>query len=443
MSSRSQVDKEALASVLDHIHSTASRSETLTTFSEFASPPRLPVSGDGKSLAGDLVHGGLSGLYNKFRASVGVARDAVVRPTSAHSHDNAEEAPSSNTKATSGQTSAKSSASTLVSSPVVVSTSSSRLQSPFAAYPPDNHLASPRSIDSSAISLIAKDPVSVPRASVSARTRTVNETIMHHGKSSSIDVERVNKAAQDGPLAEFSLKSPRPDISGSGTSSIAHTPRSAPSTNDKIPDLQGPGTVKQPVVQQTSRAANITADHMHNNTDDSSQPVDQHEVLEDDDDQPIGPEFSETTPVTQQSLSTAAVSTSAGSTLAKQAAKGMPDEFETTSLRPLLRVSQSHLPGYRPSRNDSSDGELSSVATVAPARHATFELPERDRDMTERISGTPPQITHAQRRRRLLGKEFWMRDENAKDCFYCGSTFSTFRRKHHCRTYSTTPLAEP
>ena len=27
-----------------------------------------------------------------------------------------------------------------------------------------------------------------------------------------------------------------------------------------------------------------------------------------------------------------------------------------------------------------------------------------------------------------------MRDENAKDCFHCGEPFSTFRRKHHCRT---------
>ena len=34
---------------------------------------------------------------------------------------------------------------------------------------------------------------------------------------------------------------------------------------------------------------------------------------------------------------------------------------------------------------------------------------------------------------KLLNKEYWMRDENARDCFYCGNPFSTFRRKHHCR----------
>src|SRR5262249_53233534 len=37
-------------------------------------------------------------------------------------------------------------------------------------------------------------------------------------------------------------------------------------------------------------------------------------------------------------------------------------------------------------------------------------------------------------RNKLVSKELWMRDENAKDCFYCGDAFSAFRRKHHCRT---------
>lgn len=32
-----------------------------------------------------------------------------------------------------------------------------------------------------------------------------------------------------------------------------------------------------------------------------------------------------------------------------------------------------------------------------------------------------------------LGKEFWMKDENAKTCFRCSKPFTTFRRRHHCR----------
>ncbi|CCE61308.1 hypothetical protein TPHA_0A02260 [Tetrapisispora phaffii CBS 4417] len=34
---------------------------------------------------------------------------------------------------------------------------------------------------------------------------------------------------------------------------------------------------------------------------------------------------------------------------------------------------------------------------------------------------------------RILLKEYWMKDENARECFICGKSFNTFRRKHHCR----------
>ncbi|KAF8477444.1 hypothetical protein BDZ91DRAFT_25165 [Kalaharituber pfeilii] len=38
-----------------------------------------------------------------------------------------------------------------------------------------------------------------------------------------------------------------------------------------------------------------------------------------------------------------------------------------------------------------------------------------------------------QLRKGNLTREFWMKDENCKDCFLCGKTFNAFRRKHHCR----------
>ncbi|KAH3687058.1 hypothetical protein WICPIJ_001972, partial [Wickerhamomyces pijperi] len=33
----------------------------------------------------------------------------------------------------------------------------------------------------------------------------------------------------------------------------------------------------------------------------------------------------------------------------------------------------------------------------------------------------------------LISKEYWMKDETSTECFICGSLFTTFRRKHHCR----------
>lgn len=102
---------------------------------------------------------------------------------------------------------------------------------------------------------------------------------------------------------------------------------------------------------------------------------------------------------------------------------------------PLVQVGPSHLPGYRLSRASSSDG-LSSVMTSSTVRTpglAPVEVIQRqahDRPAVNSMSKS----TFTQMRRKILDREFWMRDENAKDCFNCGDAFTTFRRKHHCRT---------
>jgi 1-phosphatidylinositol-3-phosphate 5-kinase len=59
-----------------------------------------------------------------------------------------------------------------------------------------------------------------------------------------------------------------------------------------------------------------------------------------------------------------------------------------------------------------------------------------------RIPGTTtnegaPEIVNARlerMRKQVLSKEFWMADETCKECFLCGTPFTAFRRKHHCRT---------
>ncbi|EAW06472.1 1-phosphatidylinositol-3-phosphate 5-kinase FAB1 [Aspergillus clavatus NRRL 1] len=66
---------------------------------------------------------------------------------------------------------------------------------------------------------------------------------------------------------------------------------------------------------------------------------------------------------------------------------------------------------------------------LTPINTAVDTFPSRDGRGKRLHDGVVSQL-----RSKLLSKEFWMRDENAKDCFHCGETFSTFRRKHHCRT---------
>ena len=74
--STNQLDKEALSQALDQIHSSASQTETLTTFNEYTSPPSSSSGPDSKGITSEL-HGGLSGLYTRFRASVGNVKDIV------------------------------------------------------------------------------------------------------------------------------------------------------------------------------------------------------------------------------------------------------------------------------------------------------------------------------------------------------------------------------
>lgn len=76
------------------------------------------------------------------------------------------------------------------------------------------------------------------------------------------------------------------------------------------------------------------------------------------------------------------------------------------SMNPL-----SHLPGYNGERDDNSDTE----SVMSTANSPSVEL--RLRPL----------------RSGALGKEFWMKDENATECFTCGRAFTAWRRKHHCR----------
>jgi 1-phosphatidylinositol-3-phosphate 5-kinase len=109
------------------------------------------------------------------------------------------------------------------------------------------------------------------------------------------------------------------------------------------------------------------------------------------------------------------------------------------------RISQSRLPGFRLSRASSSDNSASvaGTTTTSVASHIKFnqdldgagDLPIASRTVNRDGESQPPPHVLSQIRSKVLSKDFWMRDQNAKDCFNCGEPFSTFRRKHHCREF--------
>ncbi|EMC94572.1 hypothetical protein BAUCODRAFT_73198 [Baudoinia panamericana UAMH 10762] len=114
----------------------------------------------------------------------------------------------------------------------------------------------------------------------------------------------------------------------------------------------------------------------------------------------------------------------------------------------MVHVGPSHLPGWEPSRASSATdvGDVVSSSstqtrtrkpTLNPSPNLNTALQRKRASAKLQPSlhhhGHTGQVPH-HLKRRVISKEFWMRDENAKDCFSCGQSFSTFRRKHHCRT---------
>jgi 1-phosphatidylinositol-3-phosphate 5-kinase len=67
----SSITTGQLAHTLDKIHTSASQSDSLTTFNDFAPPPIAAPTSDNKGIAGDLVQQGFSGLYSRLREAVG------------------------------------------------------------------------------------------------------------------------------------------------------------------------------------------------------------------------------------------------------------------------------------------------------------------------------------------------------------------------------------
>ncbi|GFP60036.1 1-phosphatidylinositol 3-phosphate 5-kinase fab1 [Trichoderma asperellum] len=71
----STLEKEQLAHALDQIHTTASRTDSLTTFNDFAPPPVVVADTESRG----TVQQGLSGLYSRFREAVGGSSKAAQR----------------------------------------------------------------------------------------------------------------------------------------------------------------------------------------------------------------------------------------------------------------------------------------------------------------------------------------------------------------------------
>lgn len=475
------------AALLDKMHTAAYKSDSLTLFNDLAPPP-APVFAKEDKLSSEDNQGGLTGFYSRIRDSVGGMRDIVSGGTRS-AERSAAELPA--TKGPGSERSMTKLASDLTSSVVDYpqshpnSSQGSRLHSPvmtnFQSNDPEpNSQLNPgksSKISSKSASVSSKASISpspgiknniTPLTKSNAPSITADPTItqihavgqtrqsrsssLNHPSQNFKNSESASLGSRDGPV-EPSLSqsssilnqnlSHSPVLSIKGHESFHKDQISPENIGTLAPKIIGSDLqhqtpisteqsrltdrVSQPTVARPSKYPDIVQEPA------SKQPETRSNSRMSYHDEPamstIPKTLSKASP--RASISTSdSVSSQAGEPTngADMRNKLIPARSKEDSKPP---VPKDRLPGYAISR--ASTAETATTAASLPRLNtAVGHRPwESQRD-------AQPQAVHdgmvSQLRSRLLSKDFWMRDENAKDCFHCGEPFTTFRRKHHCRT---------
>ena len=452
----SPVDRNTLNEALDHIHTAASNSQSLTVFNDFTNPPVPLSTSEGKGLA-EEVQGGLSGLYNKLIASVsGTKADPESVDTAANTRHVAADSTQAAKLAGDGMTKEHidsvpqlpaSNLSSRIHSPVAtsfdLSASESRARSSKltskapstvskTSGPTTPALKSPSTVPQKATNGIITDP-SISELNIDAyqsqKLQSRNTSAYEPGSQNVTNDEGQEKLSQ--------LNNLRKGFSGT----VARD--AAPADRERSPLLSQPA---QRELSETSNEGAKLQEHgslkpissAFRDCDSISEAVttmagDQKldRVIPRKSEQPLSTDHHGSNPLHllgasgEKTQAPSSVSGDVHSPKSPLSAASRPREKLNT------RVSQSHLPSFRPSRKSSSE----SMAAGRGLDHVKFATNNLDgsHDLSRTASRALKPIP-SKLKSKLLSREFWMRDENAKDCFHCGEPFSTFRRKHHCRT---------
>ncbi|OAG43124.1 hypothetical protein AYO21_02743 [Fonsecaea monophora] len=422
------LDQDALNHALNTIHTAASQSNHLTVFNDYADPPTASSQAENKSLASE-IQGGISGLYNKLKATVGGSKegeehhqDASSNPSVGDDRTSSKISSGITSKAPSPRLTASdttlsidlapskvSSKATSISKPSIPSTPA--LRSPTGPPQPSSHLADP-SVTS--VNIHAVGSANHSRAGSAFELDSPHERSL----TASADSESLRKAlSKQGTETSFTERGNKlitsPLLSARGVA-VSHDRGLSTASNQShyshVDGVASPPLLTSPQAERS--AARIV---MANRQDNPSQ-------------------LRHTNPL--DLLAENAVN----STKASASSQGKPSEvsglksplLSTLDQRPseklAPKISQSRLPGFYASRTTSSDSSVTAGMLRA-------NLDPRDDDSRSIVIHRTSQARPISKlRSKLLSKEFWMRDENAKDCFHCGEQFTTFRRKHHCRT---------
>ncbi|KAI9838745.1 MAG: 1-phosphatidylinositol-3-phosphate 5-kinase [Sclerophora amabilis] len=527
LASNSQMDREVLSQALDQIHTSASQSESLTTFNEFAAPPSSGSSIDNKGLTGDLVHGRFSGLYNRFRGAVGGSRERAGAGPISSDQASTESLAVQNTRPASSSSKP---------SLGIGNGLDTTLASPGAASTAPPIIPTPNS--SSSFALNSDDYAPSQKASKSASTANATQTrgssaslgpgglkagIPPFGKAKSSaviepTVAPVNATAYKDDDERSLEKSGNHDfITTQSKSSRNHFAEGRKLSPEGLKDSsvgyksiidshKSSATPQAPVRAFSSgigaqrvdipiQAPFPAKDRNEAHTDPGDSKVDdkgsskhefppgyisdpgQDETLASVDDNLHSPERRNVVPNlghTADGILSSAPNHPA-TTASSPALKGKENVSQVQSQsQPKAQNLQGNAFAHVESRKSSTSKQESAMGRSTEPRISDIvgnrismhdartesasgvslsssKNNEDDRDTTGSRSikdaarelipkatneGDPEGVSTVlqQIRSRVLSKDFWMRDENCKVCFHCGEPFSTWRRKHHCRT---------
>ena len=470
-SSTSKVEKDTLAEALDHIHSTASQSDALTTFNEYTSPPSSSAGAEGTGITSEL-QGGLSGLYSRFRASVGNVKDIVtpsgedrtVEDISTKSPRLAIPSPTPSRLVFEPSTSPNPSLNTVAEETSLSgSRHSSRAAAPGEASSLDgarkprpsnvslgNAAASSKAPSGSTLPL--KSPVNLAAVAASVVSPAVVEVNVSAIKESAPSNNTFkNKSSQD----KVTAVKPSSGSRAEAKSSLAVGQRSSSLQSRSVdqPEGNAPHTINlDPSVSIAS---------LGNLNDTPRRPNERSESIDAKAIRSSGSSANNAS-LSQRSHLGSAEDTESERTedvlRRRRNVKAMPritadpgtpeppttgglvlSEVENGFLSANSRYHHVEIPipksmGSRPhSQSGKPDVNLtrtSSETTATSLIHASGHKQHAGEDLTR--DPKMVNVVLSQARSKVLNREYWMRDENAKDCFYCGDPFSTFRRKHHC-----------
>lgn len=412
--------------LLKDSHHAASASQDLTSFNDLTRPPESTLDSEPRSLSGD-IQGGLSGLYNKFKASMAGARDAEGLSRAIDADHTA--ADPSSSQATSGKASR-------IHSPRVSAfdgTTKMELSMP-KPLPKVGKLSLP---SPGLRSPNANGPSPANLADPALTEVTIHATANHSrtGSSQGIEDNTLSERSITNPNDEQNLRRVLSRVDADSRSNRQerqihpYPPTLSKIDTKNIPSSHSRVVSDSSILEQRQKGMPKPHQTPTSATQDGSLAKPPSNRLE----SPVNqrPSINPLELLASHDTNYARAEGHQSDSRAIHKLTSPPTQPRNAkSSKPVSRVSQSKLPGFKTSRASSTDSGHTSGTQGTAHLIRSMNL-DGSQEESHHISHS----RHPARpKSRILSKEFWMKDENARDCFRCGEPFTTFRRKHHCRS---------